>query len=161
MGRSNKHNHLFMIELIFSIFFFIICTTICIQLFVNAHLLIQKTEDNNHALFISQNIAESFLGYKGDFTKFHQIYDAMLQSDLIPQISDSSNDSYLVLLYDSDDQLVSSTTDATYCATINYSLYNDLSQIEIYIYKWNPEKNPDDNYIYSLTVEKYVGGDVS
>lgn len=161
MERSNKHNHLFMIELIFSIFFFIICTTICIQLFVNAHLLTQKTEENNHALFISQNIAETFLGYKGDFVQLCHAYDGMAQTNLPMDILDCSSDSCLVLLYDGKDQPVFSSTDAVYCATISHSSVNDLSQIDICIYTWIQDKQKCDHCIYSLSVEKYVGGDVA
>ena len=68
----NRHDTsksgLFLIELILSIFFFIIAMAVCLQLFVKAHTLSQDTIAMNHAILWTQNLAELFLGNDGDFS---------------------------------------------------------------------------------------------
>ena len=74
----NRHDTsksgLFLIELILSIFFFIIAMAVCLQLFVKAHTLSQDTIAMNHAILWTQNLAELFLGNDGDFSCVKQAY---------------------------------------------------------------------------------------
>ena len=53
---------LFLIELIISIFFFIVASAIVIQLFAKAHFISTNAIEINHSLFHTQNISEIFLG---------------------------------------------------------------------------------------------------
>ncbi len=63
--KSSKSN-LFLLELIISILFFSIASAACIQLFVKAHLLDDKTKEQNFAVTWSQNLAELWQFSAGD-----------------------------------------------------------------------------------------------
>ena len=73
----NKHSYrtsLFLIELVLSIFFFIVATAVCMQLFVNTYLLNLQTQEINQALLWSQNLAEPFLGNNGDYSIIKSLF---------------------------------------------------------------------------------------
>lgn len=112
-----------MIELIISIFFFIICATVCVQAFVKSHILTQKSENLNHASLICANLSSLFYehtpmagqhDYKTHFYLVNEIYqdtDCSKQFDqsILQSIMDCTfpvdsaqltDDNYLVLLYD-------------------------------------------------------------
>lgn len=55
---KKSRSSLFLIELTISILFFALASAACIQLFVKAHLLDQKTQEANEAVVWSQNLAE-------------------------------------------------------------------------------------------------------
>lgn len=57
--KSSK-SALFLMELIISILFFALASTVCIQLFAKSHTLGQTTKEDSHALVICQNYAELF-----------------------------------------------------------------------------------------------------
>lgn len=82
MKTNIRHNSLFMIELIISIFFFIICASICVQAFVKAHILTQKTDNMNQAYAICQNLSSIF--YQNDYT--HSEDNIKTYFDLTKQI---------------------------------------------------------------------------
>ncbi|MCH5276088.1 MAG: hypothetical protein J1E65_09615 [Lachnospiraceae bacterium] len=63
--RPSKSS-LFLMELIISILFFSIASAVCIQLFVKAHLLNNRTQEQNQTVVWSQNLAELWRAYDGD-----------------------------------------------------------------------------------------------
>lgn len=63
--RTSKSS-LFLMELIISILFFSIASAVCIQLFVKAHVLNTRTQDQNQMVVWSQNLAELWRAYDGD-----------------------------------------------------------------------------------------------
>ena len=67
MNKLSSKTSLFLIELVLSIFFFIVATAICMQLFVNTYFFSLQTKEINQALLWSQNLAEPFLGNNGDY----------------------------------------------------------------------------------------------
>jgi len=64
--RTTSKTSLFLMELIITILFFSLASTVCIQLFVKAHLLGEETIIQNHSIVIAQNVAESFYQFDGD-----------------------------------------------------------------------------------------------
>lgn len=58
---KHSKSSLFLMELIISILFFSLASTVCIQMFSKSHTLSKQTVDENHAMIQAQNLAESFL----------------------------------------------------------------------------------------------------
>ena len=65
--RKSKSSILLM-EMIICIFFFALCAVISSQVFVQAHLLSEKTISVNHATIVLGNLSESFYAGNGDIT---------------------------------------------------------------------------------------------
>lgn len=73
---KHSKSSLFLMEIIIAILFFSLASTVCIQLFVKAHLLSVQTIEQNHAVVSAQNLAELFLAAEGDFTQIADLYPA-------------------------------------------------------------------------------------
>lgn len=58
---KHSKSSLFLMELIISILFFSLASTVCIQMFAKSHALSEQTVNENHAMIQAQNLAESFL----------------------------------------------------------------------------------------------------
>lgn len=71
--RTTSKTSLFLMELIITILFFSLASTVCIQLFVKAHLLGEETIIQNHSIVIAQNIAESFYQFDGDIDSMRSL----------------------------------------------------------------------------------------
>ena len=74
MNKQSSRSSLFLIELVLSIFFFIIAAAICLQLFVKTYFLSRETIEINQAVLWSQNLAETFLGGMGDYSIVKELY---------------------------------------------------------------------------------------
>lgn len=138
-----KHSHsaLFLMELIISILFFSLASTVCIQLFAKAHLLSEKSANENNAVIKSQNLAESFLATNGNLSQMAEIF------------SGSANDDTLELFYNKDWDICSEN-DAYFKAVLTVSLEeNGLNKADICIETL--EKNNTEN-IYSLSVLQHI-----
>jgi hypothetical protein len=72
MGHSKSS--LFLMELIISILFFSLASTVCIQLFVRSHTLSGDTVALNNAIIQAQNIAEIYNHSDGELTSVLSYY---------------------------------------------------------------------------------------
>lgn len=152
-----RRNNLFFIELMFSILFFIICATVCTQLFVHAHLLNKETESTTQALLLSQNIAELFLGNQGDILSVKQFFSNYDCSDRY--LSDSSD--VLLLFYNAEtSDYVTDSSDADYAVCLNHHIDNSMSYADISVFYADDfpltAESLDDSAIRKLTVQKYI-----
>ena len=55
--RKNSSSSLFLMELIIAILFFSLASTVCIQLFVKAHLLTEKSVNINQSILWTRRIS--------------------------------------------------------------------------------------------------------
>ena len=165
MNKHSSRTSLFLIELVLSIFFFIVAATICLQLFVNTFFLSRETIDTNHALLWSQNLAEPFLGGNGDYSIIKKIYST---EDCSMELPIKSSD-YLLLCFDKDWNAIPSL------ATSNYVVFSVFQKDETFAYQHiYIAKSPDllssvltinditdllcqeEYLLYQLTVKKFV-----
>ena len=153
---------LFLIELILSIFFFIIAAAVVMQLFVKSHFISEDTININYALLYTQNISEIFLAANGDFDAVEQAFhpETLLTSEY-------GGGASATLYFDKDWQRQSTPTDAVYTITFNYSKETDSNPyacLDIYI-----NERPDNyetlidydytlDYIHHQEIKKYTGG---
>lgn len=150
---------LFLIELILSVFFFIIAAAVVMQLFVKSHFISKDTININHALLYTQNISEIFLAAYGDFnaveTAFH------------PEIQDTGNGATAILYFDKDWQRQDTRTDAVYMAVLNYNMITHngpYAHLDIYINECPDESRASisefdytADYIHHQEIKKYTG----
>lgn len=154
---------LFLIELILSIFFFIIAAAVIMQLFVKSHFISEDTINVNYALLYTQNISEIFLAANGDF-------DAVEQAFLPETLLESEYGASASLYFDKDWQRQTTPTDAVY--TINFNYYKatgsePYARLDIYV-----NERPDNyetltdydytlDYIHHQEIKKYIGGHIN
>lgn len=140
-NRSSKSG-LFLIELIILILFFAMASGICVQLFVNAHLLSIRSSQQNHAVLVAQSAAEAYkanaaeydklLGGKSDEEGFHVLYNTEWQ----PLADENSVD-------------VTGRSLASYRMDMRFSTQDNVGTIDIRIYNLQ-----DDRELYQLTAKR-------
>ncbi len=80
MKIRNNGSRIFLTELIFSIFFFIVISAICVQCFAAAFAKSKESEVLTGAINVASNMADRYLG--GDkFTQQTEYYDENWQPD--------------------------------------------------------------------------------
>lgn len=165
MNKQSSRTSLFLIELVLSIFFFIVAAVICLQLFVNTFFLSRETVETNQALLWSQNLAEPFLGNKGDYSIIKELYS---DYDCISEFSLPS-DSYLLLCFDKDWNAVTCLSESDYIVFSAFHNDESFAYQDIYIAKCpdllSSMQIPNDitallceenNKIYQLSIKKFV-----
>lgn len=153
---------LFLIELIFSIFFFIIAAAIVLQLFVKSHFVCENTISINNSLLYTQNISEVFLANNGDFDTVKALY-----ADALTDLSSITDDAVL-LLFDQNWCSTKSSDNARYCVLACYRSEDSFVYVDIYINQYlfdltsyiaNGDYKSilmDQGSIYHQEVKKYV-----
>lgn len=151
---------LFLIELILSIFFFIIAAAVVMQLFVKSHFISEDTININYAILYTQNIAEIFLASDGSF-------DAVVQA-FSPEISETDNAKTAILYFDKDWQKQTSHENAAYMIAADYNMITDSGPyacLNIYINEYPDSTNASiseydykTDCIHHQEIKKYTGG---
>lgn len=159
---------LFLIELIISIFFFIVASAIVIQLFAKAHFISTNAIEINHSLFHTQNISEIFLGNNGDFQNLKTEYAEILVGTNIYNISDNE----MVILFDKKWNPTTDNSTAKYMLyVINDNPTDNFSEINIFICNFQQDffdenfnnippalSINDKDIIHNQKIVKYIGG---
>jgi len=138
--HSKSKTSLFLMELIITILFFSVCAAVCMQLFVQTHLLGQKTRELNHAVATAQGCAEVMRGTDGSIDEILKFYPSAV----------SDNETFLEVYYDSDFK-VCEYTDAAYVADITLKPNGAIQNMDINIVRMD-----DLEVIYSLNCTKYM-----
>lgn len=142
---THSKTGLFLIELILSIFFFIIITIVCIQLFVRSYTISNSTINMNHSIQWIQNISEIFLSYNGDFSK---LKDAL-------EYTSSCSDSTLEMFFDDDWNIINNKKDASYIINAVNTL-TKTSDGKFSLLIITAEDN-EGEIIFTNTIKKYIG----
>ncbi|WP_035769038.1 hypothetical protein [Butyrivibrio sp. NC2002] len=101
--QHNKSS-LFLMELIIAILFFAISGAVCVRLFVNAHLLSNRSINVNNTCLWSQNVSEIFYSCRGDISKIASYYSE--NSIIKASENDPKNHSTLILFFDKDWEII-------------------------------------------------------
>ena len=151
---------LFLIELILSIFFFIIAAAVVMQLFVKSHFISEDTININHALLYTQNISELFLAADGDFDAVEQAFR--------PEPLTSEQGTAAVLYFDKEWQRQTLQESAAYMIILHYDRITDSGPyacLNLYIKECPDTRNTSiseydytTDCIHQQEIKKYTGG---
>lgn len=89
--NTTSKTGLFLMELIIAILFFAVSGAICVQLFLQSHLISKDSVELNHAVEWCQNVAESFYGCEGNPEEMMQLFD----NSYIGNAAETENTFYL------------------------------------------------------------------
>jgi hypothetical protein len=164
MGKQNaSRTGLFLIELILSIFFFIIAAAVVLQLFVQSHFISKNTISINNALLYSQNMSEVFLSDGGSFDDVKAMYNGQLA------VATGMPDNVILLLFDNNWEATEDFDTAKYSVVADYTSDDTFSYLNVYITDYNQNLITyltngdyqsalvDNDYIYHQEVKKYNG----
>ncbi len=96
---KKSRSSLFLMELIVVIFFFSLTAAVCLQIFVKAHTLGEKTKNLNNAVLLAQNTGELFYEYGEDFPRYQNLISDMAADNLSVSFALNSDEDFLYLDY--------------------------------------------------------------
>lgn len=122
-NNSSSKTGLFLMELIISVLFFSLAGAICIQLFVQSHMLSNKSVNLKHSVLWVQNTAEIFYGCNGDIHQMAELLnDCLLDEKGIGWGT-------LTILFDEDFNSVDSSDASLPASAMNAYSYRLLADI--------------------------------
>lgn len=130
---------MFMMEMIMVVFFFILCASTCILVFVKANNMSRQAKDLNQSVLMAESIAEVWKaeGEEG------------LAEKTGAQVHSGTAQQYDVF-WNRDWNPVPDGTDAAYRADITLSEEDGMSYAEVVI-----SKTEDSNVVFELKTQKY------
>lgn len=84
---QHSKSGLFLMEMIISILFFSLASTVCIQLFAKSHLISKQTVEHNHAVMQAQNLAELYIAAEGSIAQMQKFHNA----EIFPEVSECTH----------------------------------------------------------------------
>lgn len=139
--KNKSRTSLVLMELIITILLFSISSAVCVDLFVQAHIITNKTEELNHAVEKTQSIAEVFRISDGTINSILPLFDNAV----------TDGNSYIQIYYDSAFTATTVQTNAAYMCNIKLKGKKQLSYLTIQFIRLK-----DQNEIYSLDVTKFI-----
>lgn len=76
-----KRSNLFLMEMILAILFFSLASAVCMQLFVKARVLSEKTSAQNHSMVLAKSAASAFEAGDGTLESLQENYPKSLLED--------------------------------------------------------------------------------
>lgn len=102
-GRDTDMNHskssLFLMEMIIVILFFSLAASVCLQIFVKAHLYGRDTEELNTAVLLAENAGELFYEYEDAFPQHEDLILEDVPEGYEVTLKTSSDENFLYLDY--------------------------------------------------------------
>lgn len=153
MQNNSSKTGLFLMELIIAILFFSLASAVCIQLFVQSHIVSRQSVELNYGVLWAQNTAELFYGCNGNAEQMA----ALLENS---DIQNNGNRHTLTLLFDRDfhsldqeQQIKNSPDTAVYRLKADISEDSELMTCNIIVE--NVEDPQELQSIYSLEVSLF------
>ena len=137
-GRSRTS--LFLMEMIVTVLFFSLASAVCVQCFVNAHVIGQETQELNHAVAIATGYAEVMRGTDGDIDSIIAVYPDAIKGD----------ESYFSVFYDENFRPCDSGS-AKYMGDVTLSPNGAIQNMNVKI-----ARIADSTIIYELDATKYM-----
>ncbi len=140
---------LFLMELMVAFLFFSLASTVCIQLFVKAHLLGTKSTDQSQAVMWTETLAEAFYAVSGDTPgdKTEQMAAALSEDQAC-----RTEESVVVYLdHDWSPNAVEDPSEAAYTASASLREDGKYIYADIAVFSAG-EESP----LYALSVRQYI-----
>ena len=139
MNKEKSKTALVLMELIITILFFSLASAVCVQLFVQAHLISKETRCLNNAINIMQSISEVMNGTDGSLKSVQNYYP-----------NAAGDDNYFVVYYNGDFEETDNSS-AVYAADVTITTIGNLHNMTVKFIDLS-----DYNVIYSLDSSKYI-----
>lgn len=155
--KSARRSSLFLLELMISILMFSVASAWCVRLFVTARSVVNETEEQNRAQNLAAGYAEMFLASE-DFEAF-LLSEGAEKADMIPSseggVQEAEEGEALYRFCYDEDWNACGIGEASLVQEIRITVEGDFTECHLWFHR--PTREYSD--IFSLTVEKYTGGE--
>ncbi len=142
--KNSSGSGVFLMEMIMVVFFFIICASICILVFVRANHMSRLAKDTNQSVIAAESIAEVWKqeGENGLIQRMNAISDAA-----------EGDDKRVMMYWDSNWKSTSQPDEAAYCAAVDCQVNDSMSEAKIVL-----SRVSDSTELFSMEVNQYQLG---
>lgn len=138
MNKKNSSGAgMFMMEMIVAVFFFILCASACILVFVKADSLSRLAKDTNNGVVVAESVAEVWKaeGISGLELRFHA----------------QGDHNQMLIFWDREWKAIIDETAAEYLAEISWEEEDGLETAQIVVRRTDGEKE-----LFSMTAARYL-----
>ena len=135
--QPTRRSSLFLMELIITILFFSLASTVCVRIFVKSNTLEQESIRLNHAVSAASSVAEIFRNQENPFEILKKQYPCGIK-----------NDNHYQFFYDKDWSLCNKN-EAIYTVITDFTKDGSFESADIQVVL-------SEQCIYDLSVKKYV-----
>ena len=142
--HTRSKSSLFLTEMILSVLFFSIAAACCIQIFVQGHLISQKSENLNYAQNLAVSMAETIMTTEGDTTTIHEQFPEA-------RIKDGT----VTVFYDKNWEICEAT-DASFLLKTTFDKTSDTLYGNVIVSEQSNSSNSKKDAIYQLPFRQHV-----
>lgn len=81
--QQSKKSSLFLMELIIVLFFFALCSAVCVNIFAKAKIINEQSYELNKSIIASENAAQCFKAANSDIGKLADLLNGTTQGNII------------------------------------------------------------------------------
>ncbi len=144
---------IFLMELIIVILFFALTGAVCLQIFVKARSISERSKAQTHAVMWAENLAEVFLGCEGDAGNIGAVLarEYGLSTPFKPDFVTGSYDFTL-----DENWTICDASAAVFQVTLYLDCSSPMHVGEATIYDLRDVAPESDKLLYALSVQKYI-----
>lgn len=147
--RTRSGSSLFLTEMIISILFFSITAAFCIQIFVHAHLVSQRSEDLNHAQNLASSMVEAIAAIDGETDMISQYF---------PEACITENS--IAVFYD-DNWEICTRNEASYGLFVTLNEEKNMISGEVLVTNDILSPDKEENQLYELPFRHHIANTVT
>lgn len=141
MNKKNSSGAgMFMLEMIAAVFFFILCASICIRVFVKADSMSRLAEDTNNGVLAAESVAE--------------VWKAKGPEGLSGRFYAQTGEDRTILCWDREWNAVADAADAVYQGELSWTAESGLETARIVIRR--ADKKGAGTELFDMTAARYV-----
>lgn len=141
--KNSSGSGVFLMEMIMVVFFFIICASICILVFVRANHMSRLAKDTNQSVIAAESIAEVWKqeGEEGLIRRMNAVSD-----------STDGDHNGVKIYWNSDWDLTDQPDQAAYSAAVEWQVNDGLAEAMVVL-----TRHADATELFSMAVNQYQG----
>lgn len=147
--KNSSGSGMFMLEMIMAVFFFLLCSGICVMAFVKADRMSHLAQDTNQAVMIAESMAETWK--VGGKELLEEKTGAISSNSEETEKDEDSQSSVCTVYLDQKGEQAAAESDVFFMGILSQKEKNGLETAEITVIRQRDQKQ-----LFTMTIARYV-----
>lgn len=147
--KNSSGSGMFMLEMIMAVFFFLLCSGICVMAFVKADRMSHLAQDTNQAVMIAESMAETWK--VGGKELLEEKTGAISSNSEETEKDEDSQSSVCTVYPDQKGEQAAAESDVFFMGILSQKEKNGLETAEITVIRQRDQKQ-----LFTMTIARYV-----
>lgn len=147
--KNSSGSGMFMLEMIMAVFFFLLCSGICVMAFVKADRMSHLAQDTNQAVMIAESMAETWK--VGGKELLEEKAGAISSKSEETEKDEDSQSSVCTVYLDQKGEQAAAESDVFFMGILSQKEKNGLETAEITVIRQRDQKQ-----LFTMTIARYV-----